>query len=71
MDPSVSSLIATESRLGAHNYKPLDVVLERGLDIWVWDVAGKRYLDCLAAYSAVNQGHCHPQIYAAMVAQAS
>ena len=71
MSPSVSSLIATESRLGAHNYKPLDVVLERGLDIWVWDVTGKRYLDCLAAYSAVNQGHCHPQIYAALVAQAS
>ena len=71
MTPSVSSLIATECRLGAHNYHPLDVVLERGADVWVWDVAGKRYLDCLAAYSAVNQGHCHPRILAAMVAQAS
>ena len=70
MTPSVASLIATESRLGAHNYKPLDVVLARGADIWVWDVAGKRYLDCLAAYSAVNQGHCHPRILAALVAQA-
>ena len=70
MTQSVSSLITTESRLGAHNYQPLDVVLERGADVWVWDVAGKRYLDCLAAYSAVNQGHCHPRIYAAMVAQA-
>lgn len=70
MKKSVSSSIAVESRLGAHNYKPLDVVLERGADIWVWDVAGKRYLDCLAAYSAVNQGHCHPRILAALVAQA-
>ena len=70
MTHSVSSLIATESRLGAHNYEPLDVVLTRGADVWVWDVAGKRYLDCLAAYSAVNQGHCHPRILAAMIAQA-
>jgi ornithine--oxo-acid transaminase len=67
---SAASLISTEYRLGAHNYKPLDVVIERGEDIWVWDVAGKRYLDCLSAYSAVNQGHCHPKIYAAMIAQA-
>ena len=71
MKPTTSSLISTETRLGANNYKPLDVVLERGLDIWVWDVEGRRYLDCLSAYSAVNQGHCHPRIYAAMVEQAA
>ena len=55
---------------GAHNYKPLDVVLTRGEGVWVWDVDGNRYLDCLSAYSAVNQGHCHPKILAAMVEQA-
>ena len=71
MKPTTSSLISTETRLGANNYKPLDVVLERGLDIWVWDVEGRRYLDCLSAYSAVNQGHCHPRIYATMVEQAA
>jgi ornithine--oxo-acid transaminase len=59
-----------EETFGAHNYKPLDVVLTRGEGVWVWDVAGNRYLDCLSAYSAVNQGHCHPRIMAAMVAQA-
>ena len=63
-------LISTEHRLGAHNYKPLDVILSRGEGVWVWDVDGKRYLDCLSAYSAVNQGHCHPKILAAMVEQA-
>ncbi|MGK9165246.1 ornithine--oxo-acid transaminase [Inquilinus limosus] len=63
-------LIETETRLGAHNYKPLDVVLSRGEGVWVWDVDGNRYLDCLSAYSAVNQGHCHPKILAAMVEQA-
>jgi ornithine--oxo-acid transaminase len=62
--------IAVESRLGAHNYKPLDVVLARGEGVWVWDTAGRRYLDCLSAYSAVNQGHCHPRIRAALVEQA-
>ena len=56
--------------LGAHNYKPLDVVLTRGEGVWVWDIEGRRYLDCLSAYSAVNQGHCHPRILAAMVEQA-
>ncbi|MGO7583629.1 ornithine--oxo-acid transaminase [Rhizobium ruizarguesonis] len=64
-------LIATEQRLGAHNYKPLDVVLTRGEGVYVWDTDGNRYLDCLSAYSAVNQGHCHPKILAAMVEQAS
>jgi ornithine--oxo-acid transaminase len=65
-----TDLIATEQRLGAHNYKPLDVVLTRGEGVYVWDTDGERYLDCLSAYSAVNQGHCHPKILAAMVEQA-
>jgi ornithine--oxo-acid transaminase len=59
-----------EDRYGAHNYKPLDVVLDRGQGIWVWDVEGNKYMDCLSAYSAVNQGHCHPKILNAMVEQA-
>ena len=63
-------LIALEARYGAKNYKPLDVVLTRGEGVYVWDVAGRRYLDCLSAYSAVNQGHCHPRIREAMVEQA-
>lgn len=62
--------IEVEQHLGAHNYKPLDVVLERGEGVWVWDVDGRKYLDCLAAYSAVNQGHCHPRIGQAMIEQA-
>jgi ornithine--oxo-acid transaminase len=62
-------LINLENTYGAHNYKPLDVVLCKGEGIWVWDVEGKRYLDCLSAYSAVNQGHCHPKIMAAMIEQ--
>ena len=70
MTPSTESLIETEYRLGAHNYKPLDVVLSRGEGVYVWDIDGNRYLDCLSAYSAVNQGHCHPKILAAMVEQA-
>lgn len=63
-------LIDSERRLGAHNYAPLDVVLTRGRGVWVWDVDGNRYLDCLSAYSAVNQGHCHPRILAALTDQA-
>ena len=63
--------IALEKQYGATNYKPLDVVLERGEGIWVWDVDGNRYLDCLSAYSAVNQGHCHPKILATMQEQAA
>ena len=63
--------IKLEDELGAHNYKPLDVVLNRGKGIWVWDVDGKKYLDCLSAYSAVNQGHCHPEILRTMVEQAA
>ncbi len=62
--------LALESRYGADNYKPMDVVLTRGQGVWVWDVDGNRYLDALSAYSAVNQGHCHPRILAAMVEQA-
>lgn len=65
-----AELIAIETLYGATNYKPLDVVLARGEGVYVWDVNGKRYLDCLAAYSAVNQGHCHPKILAAMTEQA-
>ena len=70
MTLTVNSLIDLESRLGAHNYKPLDVMLVRGEGVWVWDADGKRYLDCLSAYSALNQGHCHPKILAAMQDQA-
>jgi ornithine--oxo-acid transaminase len=66
-----ADFIATEARFGAHNYQPLGVVLSRGEGVWVWDTDGNRYLDCLSAYSAVNQGHCHPKIMAAMVEQAA
>ena len=62
--------IDLEERYGAHNYKPLDVVVARGRGVHVWDVAGREYIDCLSAYSAVNQGHCHPQILKAMLSQA-
>ena len=62
--------IELEERYGAHNYHPLDVVIERAEGAWVTDEDGKRYLDFLAAYSAVNQGHCHPKIHEALVAQA-
>ncbi|MGD9316537.1 MAG: aminotransferase class III-fold pyridoxal phosphate-dependent enzyme, partial [Anaerolineae bacterium] len=62
--------IALEERYSARTYKPLDVVLTRGEGVWVEDVEGKRYMDFLAAYSAVNQGHCHPRIVKAMVEQA-
>jgi ornithine--oxo-acid transaminase len=63
--------IEAENEYGASNYKPLDVVLSRGEGVWVWDIEGNRYLDCLAGYSAVNQGHCHPKIRDALIAQAS
>ncbi|HXJ10830.1 MAG TPA: aminotransferase class III-fold pyridoxal phosphate-dependent enzyme, partial [Candidatus Limnocylindrales bacterium] len=62
--------IALEETYGAHNYHPLDVVIERGEGAWVFDVEGKRYLDCLAAYSAVNQGHCHPKLIETLTEQA-
>ncbi len=61
--------ILLEDQFGAHNYKPLDTVLERGEGIWVWDVEGTRYMDCLSAYSAINQGHCNPRIMDAMLEQ--
>ncbi len=64
-------LIDTEERWGAHNYHPLDVVVERAEGAWVYDVEGHRYLDCLSAYSAVNQGHCHPVILDALREQAA
>ena len=67
---SARDLIELEDRYGAHNYHPLDVVLTRGEGIWVWDVDGNRYMDCLSAYSAVNQGHAHPRILEALVEQA-
>ena len=62
--------VELENRYGAHNYHPLDVVIERAEGVWVYDVDGKRYLDCLAAYSAVNQGHCHPEILHTLEEQA-
>jgi ornithine--oxo-acid transaminase len=65
-----SELVVIEDRYGAHNYHPLDVVVERASGAWVYDVEGRRYLDLLAAYSAVNQGHCHPAILKAMYDQA-
>jgi ornithine--oxo-acid transaminase len=71
MDISASQqAMELEYRYGAHNYKPMPVVLERGLGVYVWDVEGKQYLDFLSAYSAVSQGHCHPHIVNAMIAQA-
>ncbi len=62
--------IALEDQYGARNYHPLDVVLTRGEGVWVWDIEGRRYLDCLSSYSAVNQGHCHPRIVQALIEQA-
>jgi ornithine--oxo-acid transaminase len=62
--------ILLEDTYGAHNYLPLDVVLTRGQGIWLWDVDGNKYLDCLSSYSAVNQGHCHPKIMATLSEQA-
>ncbi len=70
--PTLSSTyVELDERYGAHNYKPLDLVVERAQGVWLWDADGKRYLDCISAYSAVNQGHCHPRIQAALVEQAS
>ncbi len=62
--------IKLEEKYGAHNYHPLDVVIDKGKGVWVWDVEGKKYLDFLSAYSAVNQGHCHPKILNALTEQA-
>ncbi len=63
-------LIRLAETYGAHNYHPLDVVIERGEGVWVWDVEGRKYLDCLSAYSALNQGHRHPRIISALCDQA-
>ena len=68
--PSQKEIIDQTDRLSAHNYNPLPLVLDRGEGIWVWDTDGNKYLDCLSAYSAVNQGHCHPKIIQAMIDQA-
>jgi ornithine--oxo-acid transaminase len=68
---SATDFLAVEAEYGAKNYKPLDVILTRGEGAYVWDIEGRRYLDCLSAYSAVNQGHCHPKIREAMIRQAS
>ena len=67
---NTKDFIAIEEEYGAHNYHPLDVVIERAEGVWVYDVDGKKYLDCLSAYSAVNQGHVHPQILNALLEQA-
>ncbi|MGF6311447.1 ornithine--oxo-acid transaminase [Bradyrhizobium sp. i1.8.4] len=70
MSPSVTDFLATEAQFGTYNYEPIGVVLSRGEGVWVWDTDGNQYLDCLSAYSAVSQGHCHPKILAAMTEQA-
>ena len=70
-ESKTADLLAIEDQWGAHNYHPLPIVVERAEGVWVYDVDGKRYLDCLSAYSALNQGHVHPVILAAMLAQAS
>jgi ornithine--oxo-acid transaminase len=67
---NTSDYVNLEEQYGAHNYHPLDVVIEKGEGIWVYDVDGNKFMDCLSAYSAVNQGHCHPRIVQAMVDQA-
>ena len=67
---NAEKFIEIEKQYGANNYKPLDVVVEKAEGIWLFDVNGKKYMDCLAAYSAVNQGHCHPKILNALIEQA-
>lgn len=67
---STEEYVALEDKYGAHNYHPLDIVIERAQGVWVYDVEGKRYLDGLSAYSALNQGHCHPKILATLCEQA-
>ena len=67
---TAAELVGLEEQYGAHNYHPLDVVVARAEGAWLTDVEGRRYLDFLAAYSAVNQGHCHPAILKAMIEQA-
>ena len=67
---NTKDFIEIEEKYGAHNYHPLDVVIEKAEGVWVYDVDGKKYLDCLSAYSAVNQGHVHPEILLALQEQA-
>ena len=69
-DSATQKAIALEERYGAHNYHPLPVVLDSGKGVFVWDLEGKRYYDFLSAYSAVNQGHCHPRLVKVMQEQA-
>lgn len=71
MPKSTQDFIALEEKYGAHNYHPLDIVIDRARGVWVYDVEGKKYLDCLSAYSALNQGHCHPKILKTMQEQAA
>jgi len=67
---SSKELMQMEDRYGAHNYHPLPIVIARGEGVYVWDPEGKKYFDFLSAYSAVNQGHCHPRIINALKEQA-
>jgi ornithine--oxo-acid transaminase len=67
---NTAEYVALEERYGAHNYRPLDVVISRGEGIWLFDVEGRKYLDCLSAYSAVNHGHCHPRLVKTLTEQA-
>lgn len=69
-ETKTAQLIEMEDQYGAHNYHPLDVVIERAQGAWVYDIDGNKYMDCLASYSAVNQGHCHPRILATLKEQA-
>ncbi len=66
MSSRTHEFIEEAEKYGAHNYHPLPVVIDKAERVWVWDVDGKKYMDCLSAYSAVNQGHRHPKIVAAL-----
>lgn len=67
---TTARFVALDEEYGAHNYAPLDLVVERAEGVWLWDADGNKYLDCISAYSAVNQGHCHPRIHSALLEQA-
>lgn len=71
VSPKQQDMIMLEHQYGAHNYQPIPVVLSRGEGVYVWDIDNRRYLDFLSAYSAVNQGHCHPKILEALTKQAA
>ena len=70
ISPNAAAIFAREDKFGAHNYAPIPVALCKGKDVFVWDVDGNRYYDFLSAYSALNQGHCHPKIVDALKKQA-